>query len=351
MDPAPDPGRRSGHDPPGDRIEDRGEGPSRKDWWRRAVQILLTVGVTWFIVDRVGLTLSDVAELDPRWLRPSWILLGLATLVLLGGYVTSAALWGRMVREVGGPSLPVLRSVAVYFASNLGRYVPGKVWQLAGLAYLGRREGVPVSVSTGSAVLAQATSLAGASVVGAWALTHGPEIAGGTGPWIATAVVAAVVVLTVPPVFRRLTGLWFRVVGRGSPPSLRVSAGFGIRWVALFVVNWLLYAAAFWLMARSFGVAGSFPALGPAFAAAYVLGYAMIFAPAGIGVREGFLIAFLQPVTGPGPAAATAVLARFWMTAVELAPAAVFAAMLGAREPVDGAPARSDAPTASGENR
>jgi len=55
----------------------------------------------------------------------------------------------------------------------------------------------------------------------------------------------------------------------------------------------------------------------PAYPAAYVLGYLAVFAPAGLGVREGVLIAFLDPILGAG-AAVLAVFARLWATAVEL---------------------------------
>jgi hypothetical protein len=58
-----------------------------------------------------------------------------------------------------------------------------------------------------------------------------------------------------------------------------------------------------------------------AFAASYVLGYAMIFAPAGLGPREGFLIAFLTPHVGAASAGVLAVVARLWTTLVELVPA------------------------------
>lgn len=293
-------------------------------WGLRALQIALTVLVTWFIVDRVGVTLDDVTALDDRWIRPGWGLLGSASGLLLGGFVASAALWGRMVRELGGPSLPIPRAASIYFTSNLGRYVPGKIWQLAGVAYLARRAGVTAPLATASAVLVQAVSLAGAALVGAWALIATPGVASGWGKWIVAGVVLAVAVAMMPPVFRRMMGIWFRLAGTDDP-GLRPESSFGPRWVLLFACNWIVYGAAFWLMAASFGVQGSPLALGTAFAAAYVLGYAMVFAPAGIGVREGFLIAFLQPVTGSGAATATAILARFWMTVLELVPALGFA--------------------------
>ncbi|MFP3948264.1 MAG: lysylphosphatidylglycerol synthase domain-containing protein [Gemmatimonadota bacterium] len=332
-------------------------------WAVRALQLILTVAVTWFILDRVGITTSDIRGLEERWLRPSAGVLALASAVFLGGLFLSAAFWGRMVGELGGPKLSFFRSASIYFPSNLGRYIPGKVWQLAGLAYLAKREGVPAATATAAAVLVQAVSLAGAIVIGAWALATTPGVAGGWGRWGAGAILLVVAVTTTPPVFRRLLGLWFRLAGRirlsgwgglaegdgedGEEGGMESAEGsgvgrsrgedapnrdqttlggptFGPRWVVLFAGNWVLYSASFWLMARSFDVDGSFLVLAPAFAAAYVLGYAMIFAPAGIGVREGFLVAFLQPSVGGAAAVALAVLARFWMTLLELLPAVAF---------------------------
>jgi hypothetical protein len=71
----------------------------------------------------------------------------------------------------------------------------------------------------------------------------------------------------------------------------------------------------------SFELPGTFLETAPAFAAAYVAGYVMVFSPAGLGIREGVLTLFLAPVTGQGTAAAFSLLARLWTTAVELLPA------------------------------
>jgi hypothetical protein len=74
----------------------------------------------------------------------------------------------------------------------------------------------------------------------------------------------------------------------------------------------------------SFGMALD-PLLGlSVFPAAYLLGYLALFAPAGVGVREGFLIAFLHPILGP-VGAFLAVAARLWTTLVELVPALALA--------------------------
>ncbi|HIF07326.1 MAG TPA: hypothetical protein EYQ64_10355, partial [Gemmatimonadetes bacterium] len=106
------------------------------------LQVGLTVLVTWFIFDRVGLDLARLGELEGGTWRPRPVLFLSSCLVLMTGYVWSASVWGRLVRDMGGPPLTLWTSVRVFMVANLGRYVPGKVWQIAGLAYLAKREGV-----------------------------------------------------------------------------------------------------------------------------------------------------------------------------------------------------------------
>lgn len=310
---------------PGERAGANG-GSGKRRWAVRLLQLALTVAVTWFILDRVGLTIEDVAGLDrARW-TPSWGPLAASVGALMLGYVVSALLWGIMVRDLGGPSLGAGTAFRVFFVANLGRYIPGKIWQIAGLALLARRYGVSGPLATGAAVLGQAFAVAGATVVGLAAFFSGtPELQRWGG--VAAGVVGVVVALFAVPAFlRRLVGLWFRLARRPVPGGLDPGPFFGMRWVVLYTLNWVIYAGAFWLLVVSFDVPGGLLLVGPAFAAAYVLGYLMIFAPAGIGVREGFLVAFLEPAMGVGPGTALAVVSRLWATAVEVVPAAVVAA-------------------------
>lgn len=302
-----------------------GESGKRR-WVVRLLQLALTVAVTWFILDRVGLTLEDVKGLDRAQWTPHWGPLAVSVAVLMLGYVISALLWGVMVRDLGGPNLAAGTAFRVFFVANLGRYVPGKVWQIAGLALLARRYGVSGPLATGAAVLGQAFAVAGATVVGLAAFFSGTPELQRWGAVAAGVVVVVVALCAVPAFLRRLVGLWFRLARRPVPEGLDPGPFFGIRWVVLYTLNWVIYAGAFWLLVLSFDVPGGFLLVGPAFAAAYVLGYLMIFAPAGIGVREGFLVAFLEPAMGVGAGTALAVVSRLWATVVEVVPAAVVAA-------------------------
>jgi hypothetical protein len=274
-------------------------------------------------VDRVGLGLDDLRTVDPALLwNPDPVLLGGSCLLLLLGYFISAGLWGRIVRDLGGPAVPLREAVRIFMIANLGRYVPGKVWQIAGLAVLARSRGVPAATATGAAILGQGIALVAATAVGLGALLRGPAELRSWGLAAAVAMVVAVALGSTPTVFRRVSALWFRLAHQEVPETL--SSTHPLRWLGLFFANWVLYAFSFWVLSTSFGHRADLIPVGSAFAAAYVLGYLMIFAPAGLGVREGFLVAFLTPHLGLGPSGALAVVARIWTTVVEVVPAAAF---------------------------
>jgi glycosyltransferase 2 family protein len=282
------------------------------------LQLLLTGVVTWFILKTVGLDLQGLRTLDLSLWNVRWVLVALSSLFLLGAYAYTAGLWGVMVREMGGYEVGLVVSLRVFFTANLARYVPGKLWQIAGLAYLARREGVPPGTATGAAVLGQAFALAGATLVGAGVLIGselGVRFGGG---WAAGALLVLLVAATFPAVFKGALALWFRVARAEVPGGFRPDQVFGVRWLGLYVVAWVLQGLAFWMLARGLGLdLAVFPGVA-AYAAGYALGYVAVFAPAGIGVREGFLIAFLGPILGGPTAAALAVIARVWSTAMEL---------------------------------
>jgi len=289
----------------------------------RAAQILLTIAVTWLILERLGPGLAELAgageDVSVRW---GW--LASSCVVLALGYAVSGLVWGKMVHDLGGPDLPVRDAVRIYLVANLGRYVPGKLWQIAGLALLARAHGVPVPVATGAAVIGQAVALAGAALIGMLAITGGEGPPAGLTAWVLVGAAAVVALVTIPALFRPLVRLWLRLVPGDAPREVTVGATDGVRWLALYTLNWGGYALAFWLLVRGLSLPGGPLVVGPAFAAAYVLGYVALFAPAGLGVREGFLVAFLAPTLGPGGAVLTAVAARVWTTLVEVIPAGAF---------------------------
>lgn len=165
-------------------------------------------------------------------------------------------------------------------------------------------------------MLGQVTALAGAALIGGLALLSNPDPTRTllAGAWL----LAVLAVVAVPPVFRRLVATAARLARTELPDALDEDSWFGTRWVLLYAANWAVYGLAFWALVGAFGLPGGVLESASGFAAAYLLGYLAIFAPAGLGIREGFLVVFLDPIMG-ARSLGIAVIARLWTTLMEIA--------------------------------
>ena len=246
---------------------------------------------------------------------PGWIA-GSVLLVFLT-YVMQVESWRRILAG-WGQRLTFRVSARVWSLANLGRYVPGKVWSVAGLVVLAQQAGVEAGPAAASAFVLQAISLGtGAAVVAAVAPGSAPPLR------LAAAGLAAVLTITVlvwPRTARRLG----RLVNATAPlEPLRLSAVFA--GAVLTVLSWGTYGAAFWMLTRGLVPDTPLPlnaAIG-AFTLGYILGVLALFAPGGVGVRELVLIGLLAPFLGSGGAVAVSVASRLLLTVLEATAALV----------------------------
>jgi len=253
----------------------------------------LVVRMVWgAIVKNWGEFRSLHVSLAPR---PGWI--ALSVLVVFLTYALQIESWRRLLAG-WTQHLSYRRAARIWLVVNLGRYVPGKVWSVAGLIVLAQRAGVESWAAGASAFAIQAIGL-------------------GT----AVAVVAAAAPSVESPL-RLVAAALAGLVGRADQfrrlPLAAVAEGAG-----LTLASWLTYGLAFWLLGRGLGLPGALPlavATG-AFALGYILGLLALFAPGGVGVREVVLIGLLTPALGSGGAVALSVGSRVLLTLTEVAAA------------------------------
>ncbi len=250
----------------------------------------------------------------------------LALLAIWSGYLLLILAWHRMVAG-WGEELGFLTAARIWAWSSLGKYLPGKVWAVAGMVAMAREAGVAAWAATGSALLLQGLAMGtGALVVVASYGTLLPDVAG-TPFWglVATVLAAAGLIglaLNPGPLERLVKRFTAREDIRLAPVSLG-NMSFG---VLGNLVAWLAYGAAVWLMAQAILPAGQ-PALLTtiaAFTAAYVVGFITLVVPGGLGVREGLLVVLLEPQVGLPAATAVAVGARLLFTLTEIGIAVPF---------------------------
>jgi glycosyltransferase 2 family protein len=311
---------------------DQGRAVSRRTAVRLAQALILAL-VAWGIWRVAG---AELARIDPaelrRW-RPDIAMLALSTVLLLGVYLAHALLWRRIMADMGMSVATARTTLRVYFLASLGKYIPGKVWALAGFAVLAREAGMSPGAAAGAAVVGQIAFLGTGMLFLALML---PEMVSGVVALLAMAALGlggvALWLLAATPVGRRLREkLRQRLRGRlgerlDSALAIadRVSPATAMLWGAAYGATWILFGAAFVVFAGAFvPEALSQPRqLAGILAASYLLGL-LVLLPAGIGAREFAMIALLTNIM-PAPAAAlVAGASRLWFTLAELLPLAI----------------------------
>lgn len=269
-----------------------------------------------------------------------WPTLLMASALVLGAFAFMVFTWSASLRWWSA-ALGFLAALRIWSLSNLARFIPGAVWQFAGLAALAADEGISPVAATGAVLLQQVVLLATGIVVAVMMAPGWIEPMAGGLPPAATAGLAvlalAVLVFAIPLLMPAAGRAMTRVVKRDFAwprPSHSAFAGY----TTALVIPWLMYAAAFWMFARALLGPGapSLAVAGGAFVASYVAGIVAVFAPAGIAVREAALVALLAPVVESRVALMLALGSRLWMIALEILMAAVAVAVYRAR----GRPAR-----------
>lgn len=282
-----------------------------------AAQIAMLAVVAFLAWRTLSGSLSSSGFLHLRF-SPPYLLAAWA--FLLGYYALYSVGANLVLRLLGARSSTVLRAFKLNFATNIGKYLPGGIWPAVGRMTLGPQLGLPRRTVAPAMVLEMGLSVAGGLLVFFVSLAFGGSLPAGTQPWHWGALAALVVLGLLPPVWRRVLAFGFRVAKVSAEvPHLSFAATLGL--VLYFAMAWAVAGAGFRfytlaLVADAPGLPLQYVGI---YAAACVGGLVIVFAPGGIGVREGLLAVLLAPLVGAGPAAVIGFSARVWSTLLELA--------------------------------
>lgn len=292
--------------------------------WLRTVQWLVGLLIIGLAARSLARKWAELSSQPLEWrIGPGWLVL--SALLVWAMYALLIVAWRTMLAG-WGQRLDGWTAARIWTVSSLGKYLPGKVWAVAGMALMAQQAGIAAWAATGSAVVLQVLAIGTGAAVAALTGRHAieaadPRLGAGLGLLMAGAV-AGVALLLWPPFLRRLLRLAAPdAEARGTPPVNGIVVGI----VANFAA-WTGYGLALWLLARGLlPAAGLGPGLAVAvFTASYLAGFLALFAPGGIGVREGLFILMLQAPLGIAAATALALASRVLLTLTELGAAVPF---------------------------
>jgi glycosyltransferase 2 family protein len=320
----------------GGRLDLRHLGPQRLK--RLAASTAEQGGPSPLFLIRIGLTALFVAGAaysvqagwhqiaDYNWhLNPSLVVLAIVLFVsatLLGNLI-----WLLLMRSFGA-HIALRPALRVYCTSNLGKYLPGKVWHVFARIYLAQQYGAPVARATTGSVIDVLIFVAAGCVVSVLAL---PTLLGWAIelPMIIGLMIAAAAIIGAllhPVILNAIFACAGRFVAKFRDVRLEVGFASILRIFGLDLLLWGVicggvYAAVHSVAPVSLNHA---PTLAAIYAVSYTSGLIMPLAPAGLGVREGATIFFLAPLVGAPAAVVSTALIRVLQVLAESLCAAAF---------------------------
>jgi glycosyltransferase 2 family protein len=242
---------------------------------------------------------------------------------VLAALTAAMQVWRVLLAALGSP-LPARPAARIMFIGQLGKYIPGSIWPVLAQMELGNDFQVPRHRSASASVLTMLlTTLTGLLT----ALVALPFVAGSTQYVWALLAAPLLLVLLIPRVLNAALNKVLKVARR---PALEVEltgravAG-ALGWS---FVSWAFYGLQIWLLVVALHAPpgkSALLALG-GFAFAWTVGFLVVIAPAGLGVRDVLLALTLGLVIAHGAALAIALVSRVLLTIGDLVTAGVAAA-------------------------
>lgn len=251
----------------------------------------------------------------------------IAPLALVASLITITAIYlmqmlsYRFLLASYARKLPWRVMMAVAWVPILGKYVPGKVAAIAGAVLLLRRFGVGAAVALSVVLVLDGLAVLAGLMLGSRLLLL-PEMREAVpGGWVLmVAVIVGGLICVAPPIYGRLVNLALRILRRPPLPRSPTLREYALPALTA-VMQWVFSGTGLWLMCHALGAEphlSEWPMFVSVAALAMTISYLALFAPGGIGVREGIFMLGLGPIIGLPSASVVVVAMRIAHTLIEL---------------------------------
>ena len=291
---------------------------ARTTWSRvyGVVRVVLVVAIVGYLCWQMYSGRSALTSLRPQW---DILSLGGAFLSAIVAYQCLFVGWVMLLRRTGHYSTGQVKNyLRIWWVSYLYRYVPGKVLLAVERARMGSAVGIPPAAGAALTVVETLLAILAGGAVSLLAVAYYTEADASV--VIGAASLAIVAVFVFPAGFRVLCGLRFVRTRYPELASVALSSGDILVSVLPYILHYLLLGLSFFLLSHNLQLFSwqALPGLFGIYALSHVVSLIALFAPGGLGVREGALAVQLGRLLPTGIAEALAIGIRIWFTLIEL---------------------------------
>lgn len=243
-------------------------------------------------------------------------LLLLSSVLLWIAFNSATFMHKQIFHNIAGFKFSFWQMFRIYNISNLGRYLPGKLWNILGLYYLTKEQGASKSQTTLAVITNEIGYKGSAIVIGLLYFIFSPIFKKYMPIMLAILIVFLIAIH--PRILSYGLNYFLKLFKK---QAIKVSFNYLtiIKYILYYFVVWFLHSLAFYVFVNAITSIESiniihFFTIMPT---CWIVGYIMLFVPGGIGVREGMLVLVLSEYLPAEIALVIAISQRIWFIIIE----------------------------------
>jgi uncharacterized membrane protein YbhN (UPF0104 family) len=262
---------------------------------------------------------SKLAHLDLNW----WYL-GLASILALVTRYLGTLTWFAILKSLGATNLRLQKPlIYVYAKAWMGRYIPGTAPWILGKIYFASQHGISKQKLGVSSLLEAGLQIVTMLVFALSLLVFDKrlDVLGSGFKLLMVGVAIAGIIVLIPAVFNRIISTAYRMLRRKELPAEHLASG---RTVvigsSLYLINAVVNGLSLFFIAKGVDPALAYSNIAFAMGAASLAGAASmlaVFAPSGLGVREGIQLVLFSLLMPKELALAVTVITRLWSVGID----------------------------------
>lgn len=285
----------------------------------KIISLVVLVAIIYFLFDSLIANWEKIKDYDFTF---NYFYLAISILFLTAAFAFLPYAWNRILKAVNNnQGLSYKKALKIYTYSDFGKYLPGKVWTLLGKIYLGAQEGLPKKVLSVSSYLDAILALLASLIVGLLGVAF--YLIDISLVYFSASIIAVILGLIFihPKIFYSLFNIILKKINKEPIPQEDFISYDQILDLlsTYFIVSILYILAFFFLIGSLFGLQlDSFLITASSYLLGSSLGTIAVFAPSGVGVREGVMVVILKSIFSLPMAIFISFVARIWFTVCQL---------------------------------
>jgi glycosyltransferase 2 family protein len=287
----------------------------KKDKLLKIAKYVVILLIFFFIFRYLYLNFSNLKFSDLKF-NAGFLLL--SVLIYLLHLLCNALIW-HVITMQNHCAINIFEAIKLRVYSDFGKYIPGKVFTYGILLFSYEKHKVPKKTIAACSIQEFIISMLAAVVLSFFSIFISDIQGIEHYKFIFLILALACLLIVYAPLLQFVMNVFFRIFKK-EKIVLTTSFGKIILTLFLFLNSWLIFGWSFYFFINSFyslPVTYYFFITG-AFAIAGIIGFVSVFAPAGLGVREGVMIFTLSFALTAAISSLISLLSRIWMTLCEI---------------------------------